>query len=70
MSAIKLNAEFSSAYNSLGTTYYSWGKYEKAIENFKLFQEKAGDEKLEKRAAKYIGLAFTKLGENALKDRN
>jgi tetratricopeptide (TPR) repeat protein len=70
LGALELNPEFSSAYNSLGTTYYSWGKYEKAVENFKLFQEKAGDKKLEKRAAKYIGLAYTKLGENALKDRN
>lgn len=70
LSALELNPEFTSAFNSLGTTYYSWGKYEKAVENFKMFKEKIGDKKLEKRAAKYIGLAYTKLGESALKDRN
>jgi len=67
---LQLNPGFSSAYNSLGTTYYSWGKYDKAIENFKLFQDNVKDKKLEKRAAKYIGLAYTKLGEGSLKDRN
>jgi len=67
---LKLNPDFSTAYNSLGTTYYSWGKYEKAVENFKLFQEKTTDKKLKKRAAKYIGLAYTKIGESSLKDRN
>src|SRR5210317_902671 len=70
LSCIKLNPDFSLAYNSLGTTYYSWGKYEKAVENFKIFEEKVDDKKLEQRASKYIGLAYTKLGENALKDRN
>ena len=70
LECLKLNPEFSTAYNSLGTTYYSWGKYDKAAENFKLFEEKANDKKLKARASKYIGLAYTKLGENALKDRN
>lgn len=70
LNSLKANPEFTSAYNSLGTTYYSWGKYDKAVENFKLFKENAGDKKLEARASKYIGLAYTKLGESALKDRN
>jgi tetratricopeptide (TPR) repeat protein len=70
LNSLKVNPEFTSAYNSLGTTYYSWGKYDKAVENFQLFKENAGDKKLEARASKYIGLAYTKLGENALKDRN
>ncbi len=70
LEALKLNADFSTAYNSLGTTYYSWGKYDKAVESFKSFKEKVTDKKLKKRASKYIGLAYTKLGENSLKDRN
>ncbi len=70
LNSLKVNPEFTSAYNSLGTTYYSWGKYDKAAENFKLFKENVGDKKLEVRASKYIGLAYTKLGESALKDKN
>lgn len=68
--ALELNSNFSSAYNSLGTTYYSWGKYQKAVENFNTFKAKVEDKKLKDRASKYIGLAYTKLGETALKDRN
>jgi tetratricopeptide (TPR) repeat protein len=67
---LKLNPDFSIAYNSLGTNYYSWGKFDKAVESFKLFKEKADDKKLQERASRYIGLAYTKLGENSLKDRN
>lgn len=70
LKCLELNPEFTSAHNSLGTTYYSWGKYDKAVDSFKKFKETADDKKLESRASKYIGLAYTKLGENALKDRN
>lgn len=70
LASLKANAEFSTAFNSLGTTYYAWGKYDKAVENFKLFQEKSKDKKSQKKAAKYIGLAYTKLGDSALKDRD
>jgi len=66
----ELNPDFAIAYNLLGTTYYAWGKYDKAVENFKLFKEKSTDKKHKKSAAKYIGLAYTKLGELALSDRN
>jgi tetratricopeptide (TPR) repeat protein len=68
--ALKLNPDFSIAYNSLGTTYYSWGKYQEAVDNFSTYKDNVEDEKLKNRASKYIGLAYTKLGENALKDRN
>ena len=70
LKCVEVNPEFTSAYNSLGTTYYSWGKYDKAVESFKKFKDNANNKKLESRAAKYIGLAYTKLGESALKDRN
>lgn len=70
LKCLELNPGFSSAFNSLGTTYYSWGKFDKAVENFTKFKDSVGDQKLEKRAAKYIGLAYTKLGESSLKDRN
>lgn len=70
LAALQSNPEFSTAYNSLGTTYYALGKYDKAVENFKLFQDKSKDKKSQKKAAKYIGLAYTKLGESALRDRD
>ena len=38
---LELNPEFTSAHNSLGTTYYSWGKYDKAVDSFKKFKEGA-----------------------------
>lgn len=69
-SCLELNPNFFTAYNSLGTTFYSWGKYDKAVENFKKFQENVQDKKLQKRAGKYIGLAYTKLGSAALNDKN
>lgn len=70
LAALEANPDFSTAYNSLGTTYYSWGKYDKAVENFEKFKGKVKEKNLKDRASKYIGLAYTKLGENALKDRN
>ena len=70
LKCLAANPEFTSAHNSLGTTYYSWGKFDKAVESFKKFKESASDKKLENRASKYIGLAYTKLGESALKDRD
>lgn len=70
MRALELKPDFNTAYNSLGTNYYSWGKYDKAVENFSKFKANADSEKLKERASKYIGLAYTKLGEGALKDRN
>ena len=70
LSALELNPDFSIAFNSLGTTYYSWGKYQEAVDNFTKYKETVDDEKSKNRASKYIGLAYTKLGETALKDRN
>jgi len=67
---LEMNPKFETAYNSLGTTYYSWGKYEKAVESFKKFEETTQKKKQKKRAQKYIGLAYTKLGSQELKDKN
>lgn len=67
LASLEANGEFSPAFKMLGNTYYAWGKYDKAIKNFKLFQEKSKDKKS---AARSIGLAYTKLGDSALKDRN
>ncbi len=67
--ALELNPKFNIAHNALGTTYYSWGKYEKAIESFKKYAENATKKKDKKRAKKYIGLAYTKLGDIALKEK-
>jgi tetratricopeptide (TPR) repeat protein len=70
LKSLELKPDFNTAYNSLGTTYYSWGKFDKAVENFTKFHSNADSKKLKDRAAKYIGLAYTKLGESALKDRD
>jgi tetratricopeptide (TPR) repeat protein len=67
---LEVNPKFNTAYNALGTTYYSWGKYEKAVESFKKYAENTNKKKNKKRAQKYIGLAYTKLGDQALKDKN
>ncbi|PID59805.1 MAG: hypothetical protein CR986_04485 [Ignavibacteriae bacterium] len=68
--SLKLNPEFATAYNSLGTTYYAWGKYDKAVESFQKFHDNVSSKKMKKVAAKYIGLAYTKLGESKFKDRD
>ncbi|MBK8945658.1 MAG: tetratricopeptide repeat protein [Ignavibacteriae bacterium] len=67
---IAANSKFATAYNAMGTNYYAWGKYDLAIENFKKFKEMNKEKKFQEQAAKYIGLAYTKLGEDALKDKN
>ena len=68
--SLEVKPDFNTAYNALGTTYYSWGKYEKAVESFKKYAENTKKKKNKKRAQKYIGLAYTKLGDQALKDKN
>ncbi len=67
---LETNPEFTIVYNSLGTTYYAKGDYLKAIENFKKFEESVKKPKLKKRAKKYISLAYTKLGDKELKNKN
>lgn len=67
---LELKPDFYTAYNLLGTTYYSWGKYDKAVENFTKFKDSVKEKKLKKRAGKYIGLAYTKLGSTALQEKN
>lgn len=69
-SAIELKPDFDLAFNSLGTTYYSWGKYELALDNFMKFKELSKEKKYKEQAEKYISLAYTKLGEDQLKDKN
>lgn len=65
---IQTNPDFAAAYNGLGTTYYSKKDYQKAIDNFKLFAEKAKKKKLKKRAKRFISLAYTKLGVKEIND--
>jgi len=70
LSCLELNPKFNTAHNALGTTYYSWGKYDQAIESFKKFEASTEKKKQKKKAQKYIGLAYTKLGSQELKDKN
>ncbi|MEE9432286.1 MAG: tetratricopeptide repeat protein [Melioribacteraceae bacterium] len=67
---VELNPKFTTAYNALGTTYYSWGKYQQAVDSFKKFEESTEKKKAKKKAQKYIGLSYTKLGSQALKDKS
>ncbi len=67
---IALNPKFGSAYNAMGTNYYAWSKYELAIENFTKFKDGASEKKYKEQADKYIGLAYTKIGEDALREKN
>ncbi|MCB9249169.1 MAG: tetratricopeptide repeat protein [Ignavibacteriales bacterium] len=67
---ISKNPKFALAYNSMGTNYYSWGKYDLALENFKKFSETTDEKKYKAQAAKYMSLAYTKLGENSLQEKN
>lgn len=62
---IDANPSFAQAYNGMVTNYYALGEYQKAIDNFKKFQETIGDAKLAKKADQYIGLSYTKLGQTA-----
>ncbi len=66
---LEVDPKFYTAYNGLGTTFYSWGKYQKAIDNFKKYMENATNESRKKVAKKYIGYAYTKLGDIALKEK-
>ncbi len=67
---LEANPDFHIVYNSLGTTYYAQGDYLKAIEYFKKFEESVKKKKLKNRARKYISLAYTKLGDKELKNKN
>jgi tetratricopeptide (TPR) repeat protein len=62
---IELNPDFVAAYSGLGTTYYSLKKYQLAIDNFQKYIEKTDNEKSKKKVKKFIGLAYTQLGQEA-----
>ncbi len=68
MKCIELNPDFVAAYSGLGTTYYSLKKYQLAIDNFNKYLEKAESEKSKKKIKKFIGLAYTQLGQAAKRD--
>ncbi|MBN1301684.1 MAG: tetratricopeptide repeat protein [Melioribacteraceae bacterium] len=68
--SINLKNDFGVAYNALGGTYYSNGKYQEAIDAFTKFQGFADKESHKKRADVNISRAFTKLGEAAKSDGN
>jgi len=67
---VEVKPDFASAYNGLGTTYYALKDYQKAIDNFKLFQEKSDKPKLKKRANLYLAIAYTKLADQMKKKGN
>jgi tetratricopeptide (TPR) repeat protein len=65
LKAIELDPNFMIAFSGLGTTYYSLKNYNKAIENFEKYISLSDDEKQNKRIKKYVGLAYTQLGQAA-----
>ncbi|MCF6270113.1 MAG: tetratricopeptide repeat protein [Melioribacteraceae bacterium] len=68
LKCVELNPDFSAAYSGLGTTYYSLKKYQLAIDNFNKFLEKTDNEKSKAKIKKFIGLAYTQLGQSAKRD--
>lgn len=68
LKALEVNPKFLNAYSGLGTTYYSLKQYDKSIESFKKFIEISKDEKQNKKIQKFIGLAYTQLGQKAKAD--
>lgn len=68
LKGLEINPNFLNAYSGLGTTYYQLKDYNKAIESFGKFIELSSDEKQNKKIQKYIGLAYTQLGQRAKAD--
>lgn len=68
LKCVELNPDFAPAYSGLGTTYYSLKKYQLAIDNFKKYLEKESSKKRKKKIKKFIGLAYTQLGQVAKRD--
>lgn len=63
--SIELQPDFGIAFNALGGTYYSNGKFQQAIDAFMKFKEYADKEAHKKRADVNIARAYTKLGESS-----
>jgi len=68
LKCIEIDSNFVTAYSGLGTTYYSLKKYQLSIDNFKKYLQKADNEKSKKKIRKFIGLAYTQLGQQAKRD--
>ncbi len=62
---INKKPDFAIAYNGIGGTYFSNGKFLEAAEAFKKFAELSTNNAHKKTAREYISRSYTKLGENA-----
>jgi tetratricopeptide (TPR) repeat protein len=67
---IEVNPEFDIAYNGLGGTYFSQGKFDEAVESFIKFEELSTKPKLKKQANEYIARSLTKIGLTAKANGN
>ncbi|MFC2083979.1 tetratricopeptide repeat protein [Bacteroidota bacterium] len=68
LAAVKIDSNFVTAYSGLGTTYYSLRRYNDAITNFQKYISLSDNEAQNDKIRKFIGLAFTSLGQNAKSD--
>jgi tetratricopeptide (TPR) repeat protein len=67
---IKLKPDFEGGYNALGGVYFSMGNYQKAVDNFEKVLEISQSNNVKNKVKKNLSLAYTKLGNEAIKDGN
>jgi len=67
---IKLNGNFSGAYNALGGVYFQMGNYLEAINNFEKVLGLTKKANVQKKVKKNLSLAYSKLGNQELTNGN
>ncbi len=67
---IKMKPDFDAGYNALGGVYFSKGNYQKAIDNFEKVVETSKNENVKKAVKKNLALAYAKLGNEEISNRN
>ncbi len=65
--SVQLKPDFEAGYNGLGGVYFATGDYEKAIVNFEKILELTKSEETKKAVQTNLALAYTRAGDNAMK---
>jgi tetratricopeptide (TPR) repeat protein len=68
--ALKIQSDFEAAHNALGGVYYSMGNYQQAIANFEKVLEESKNNKTKEAVKTNLALAYTKVGDEAIKNGN
>lgn len=68
--ALKIEPEFEAAHNALGGVYFSMGNYQLAVQNFEKVLEETKNNKTKDAVKTNLSLAYTKLGDEAIKNGN